>query len=169
MLRLFLIRHAEAFERDRKRWPDDRRRPLTAEGAVRFRKAAAGLAVLVPQIEQVRVSPLVRARQTAALLHEVCDWPEAVEAPELAPGCPPAQALKLIRECGKGRIALVGHEPHLSELLALCIASPGSALASELKKGGAACMAFAREPRPGQAQLRWLLTPKMLRALRHAA
>ena len=31
-MRIYLIRHAAAFDRDRKRWPDDGQRPLTPEG-----------------------------------------------------------------------------------------------------------------------------------------
>ena len=33
---VILIRHAIAFERDTTRWPEDERRPLTAEGGKRF-------------------------------------------------------------------------------------------------------------------------------------
>ena len=38
-----MVRHAIAFERDRRRWPDDALRPLTPAGKRRFRKAAGGL------------------------------------------------------------------------------------------------------------------------------
>ena len=40
---LLIVRHAIAMERDAKRWPDDRLRPLSARGIARGSKAAAGL------------------------------------------------------------------------------------------------------------------------------
>ena len=166
MQRILLVRHAAAADRDRKRWPDDRQRPLTSDGIAKFRRAAAGLATLAGPIERLLTSPLVRARQTAMLLHEVAEWPEPVEAPELAPERTPAQALKLVREAAVESIALVGHEPNLSELLAVCIAGPAIAIGCGLKKGGAASITFEGEARPGQGTLDWLLTPKLLRACR---
>jgi phosphohistidine phosphatase len=165
VVRVFLIRHAAAFDRDRKRWPDDRQRPLTPEGIAKFRKAALGLARFAGPVERLLTSPLVRTRETATLLERVAKWPAAIEAAELAPGRTPAQALKLIRDQSTETVALVGHEPNLAELLAVSVAGPGIAMACELKKGGAACLTFAAEPRPGQARLEWLLTPKALRAL----
>ena len=166
MVRVLLIRHAPAFDRDRKRWPDDRQRPLTPEGIVKFRRAAAGLKRLTDPIERVLVSPLTRARETADVLAKVCGWPPAVLAPELAPEGTPAQVLKLIRAQTSAHLALVGHEPNLAELLSVSVAGVGVALSCELKKGGAACLIFAAEARPGRGCLEWLLTPKALRAIR---
>ena len=163
-MRVYLIRHAVAFDRDRKRWPDDRQRPLTPQGMKKFAKAAAGLRQIADPVEAVLASPLVRTRQTADLLTEVAEWPRALHAPELAPERTPAQVLARLRSQGGGSIALVGHEPNLSHLLAVAIGGAGAALDLEFKKGGVACLAFA-SPRPGQASLEWLLTPKLLRAL----
>jgi phosphohistidine phosphatase len=164
MVRVYLIRHAVAFDRDRKRWPDDRRRPLTPQGVKKFEKAAAGLKRIADPAECVLTSPLLRTRQTADILTETTDWPRAIEASELAPGRTPAQALALIRSRPEKCLVLVGHEPNLSELLAVSIAGPGARLACEFKKGGVASLTFAA-PRAGQASLDWLLTPKVLRAL----
>jgi len=164
MVRVYLIRHAVAFDRDRKRWPDDRRRPLTPQGIKKFRKAAAGLKGIADAAECVLTSPLTRARQTADILAEVAGWPAPIEASELAPGRTPAQALALIRARSEKCLALVGHEPNLSQLLAVSIAGPGARLACEFKKGGVACLTFAT-PRAGQASLEWLATPKLLRSL----
>ncbi|HTV52219.1 MAG TPA: histidine phosphatase family protein [Steroidobacteraceae bacterium] len=165
MVRLLLIRHAPAFDRDRQRWPDDRQRPLTPEGIAKFRKAAAGLGRLVESVDRLLTSPLVRTRETAALLSRLAGWPEALEAPELAPERTTAQVLKLVREQRGETIALVGHEPNLAELLAVSVIGAGASLGCELKKGGTACLSFAADARPGQARLEWLLTPKVLRAL----
>jgi phosphohistidine phosphatase len=162
---VYLIRHAVAFDRDRKRWSDDRQRPLTPEGMRKFRKAAAGLELLIGPIDRLLVSPLVRTRQTADILQEVIGWPQPIDAPDLAPGRTPAQALALMRKHDVESLALVGHEPNLSELIAVSVAGAGARVSLALKKGGAACITFAAPPRPGQGQLEWLLVPKALRAL----
>jgi len=165
VLCVYLIRHAPAYERDRKRWPDDRERPLTAEGMKKFRQAAAGLERIVGTIECVLTSPLVRASQTAEILTSVTGWPRAIEAAELAPGRTPAQALALIRNQSVECLALVGHEPNLTDLLAVCIAGAGARVGCELKKGGVISLSFAALPRAGQGQLNWLVTPRTLRAV----
>ena len=163
-MRVFLIRHAVAFERDRTRWPDDRLRPLTPAGIEKFRKGAVGLAWLAGEIECVLTSPLVRARQTADILATAARWPAASEAPHLAPGKGVEQALALVRARRVESIALVGHEPDLSRIAAVSLGAGGGA-SIVLKKGGAACLEFDRVVRPGGAQLLWLATPKLLRAL----
>ena len=47
-MRLYLVRHAIAHDRDAKKWPDDGQRPLTKRGIQRFEQVAAGLRKLVP-------------------------------------------------------------------------------------------------------------------------
>ena len=165
MVHLYLIRHAPAFERDRKRWPDDGLRPLTPEGVRKFRKAAAGLGCLAETVACVLTSPLARARQTAEILSAVTRWPHAQPRQELAPGNTPEQVLAMLRGEKAESIVLVGHEPGLSELVAASLCGPGARLACELRKGGAACLEFPSTVRADRARLRWLLTPKVLRAL----
>ena len=164
-MRVLVIRHAVAFERDRRRWPDDGKRPLTTEGIEKFRKGARGLAKLPDPPEQVLTSPLVRAVQTAEILTAVTGWPAALEAPQLAPGQSTQQALALIREHSVDCLAVIGHEPGLSRLVAIAIGGTASRASIALKKGGVACLEFGRVVRPGGAQLLWLATPRLLRAL----
>lgn len=165
MVRVLVIRHAVAFERDRRRWPDDGKRPLTTEGIQKFRKGARGLARLAGPAEQVLTSPLVRAVQTAEILTAVTGWPAALEVPHLAPGQSTQQALALIREHSAGCLAVVGHEPGLSRLVAIAIGGTASRASIALKKSGVACLEFGRVVRPGGAQLLWLATPRLLRSL----
>src|SRR3954466_2368199 len=67
MVELYLIRHAIAEERGEK-WPDDTKRPLSATGIARMRRAARGLKRLGVKFDVVLASPLVRARQTAEIV-----------------------------------------------------------------------------------------------------
>jgi phosphohistidine phosphatase len=164
-MQLYLIRHAPAFERDARRWPEDRLRPLTPAGVKKFRKAAAGLEQLAGQVAHVLTSPLTRARQTAEILTAVARWPRAQELAELAPGHAPEAVFAVLREQDVETLALVGHEPGLSQLLVVSVAGPGARLDCALKKGGAACLTFSSAVRAGRARLEWLITPKALRAL----
>ena len=166
-MRLYLIRHAIAEEPDAKRWPDDRQRPLTAAGARRFKRAAGSLVDLIKAggtVGRLLTSPLVRARETSALLHKA-GLPDAIEESVLAPGRTAARVLAVLRAHDAQSIVVVGHEPDLGRLLAVCIAGPDVKLSLRFRKGGAACLAFTGAPRVGEATLEWLLPPKALRTL----
>ena len=67
---LYVVRHAVAHKRDKARWPDDAKRPLTPKGEERFRRAAAGILRLAPKVELVLSSHLARAWRTAELLEQ---------------------------------------------------------------------------------------------------
>ena len=161
-LDLFIVRHGIAEEQDPIRWPDDADRPLTMEGEVAFRKAARGLAQLTDPPSIVLASPYVRAWRTAEILSEEAGWPtpepfKALEANRDAQGV--LDELNDIQ--GGPSIALVGHEPILSELISLLVGEANV----ELKKGAVARLDAHALTRAG-ATLRWLLPPKVLRAAR---
>ena len=163
-MELLLIRHAIAFDRDSARWHDDGERPLSPAGIRRARQAAAGLGKLIKPPEQLLTSPLLRARQTAEILTEVARWPRARQAPELSPGEAPPTLLRLLARSGGKRLAVVGHQPDLGHLLTVCLIGSGNNLAIELKKHAVACLSFPGRIGPGRATLKWLATPRMLRA-----
>jgi phosphohistidine phosphatase len=163
-MRLVLVRHAIAEERDRSRWPRDASRPLTAQGRRKFRIAARGLARLLPASAVVLSSPFVRARQTAELLARALESAQFVECPELAAGQRLQGIFHLLRARREKHVVIVGHEPDLSALLGACVA--GSArFGIEFKKGGAACVEFVGSVQAGRARLLWMLPPRVLRSL----
>ncbi len=161
---LYLIRHGLAEERG-DAWPDDSKRPLTDEGISRMRKAARGLARLGVTVDVVLSSPLVRARQTAEIVAAGLDpRPALVNIDSLAPdGSYAAIVADLEKHGRKTRIALVGHEPAVGELAARLI---GSRHPLELKKGAVCRIDLDQIPPGGPGDLRWLLTPKILCAIR---
>ncbi|HEY7292095.1 MAG TPA: phosphohistidine phosphatase SixA [Vicinamibacterales bacterium] len=160
---LYLVRHGLAEERGDK-WPDDTKRPLTSDGMSRMKKAARGLDRLGVQFDVILSSPLVRARQTADILSaELDDHPPIVNTDALAPGCDfTALVEALDKHARRGRIALVGHEPGIGELAARLI---GSRHPVEFKKGAVCRIDLDELPPGGPGDLRWLLTPKILRAV----
>ena len=161
---LYFIRHGLAEERG-EAWPDDSKRPLTDEGTSSMRKASRGLARLGVSVEIVLTSPLVRARQTAELVAAGLDpRPSVVNVDSLAPdGTYAAVVADLEKHARKTRIALVGHEPMIGELAARLI---GSRHPIEFKKGGVCRIDVEDLPPAGPGDLRWLLTPKILRAVK---
>jgi phosphohistidine phosphatase len=165
-MELYLVRHAIAEDRDAVRWPDDAERPLTAKGAASFGRAARGLRRIVPEVDVVLSSPYARAWQTAEILQREAGWPAAEPCDALEALRAPDDALDPLRDRReRGSVVLVGHEPNLSLLASLLLTGDADALPLELKKGAVALLAFAAEPAPARAVLRWSMSPKLLRAL----
>jgi phosphohistidine phosphatase len=163
---LYLVRHAIAFDADPAQWPDDRERPLTKPGAKKFARSAAGLRELVPAVDLVLGSPLVRAWQTAEILTQKARWPAAQRFEPLEPGRTPQEILDGLQPLTSTRsIALVGHSPSLNELASYLLTTDAGRARVELKKGGVAYLSFDGGPQAGSATLRWLLTPGVLRSI----
>jgi phosphohistidine phosphatase len=163
---VYLVRHAIAEDRDPARWPDDSRRPLTEEGAASFRRAARGLQRIVPTVDRVLSSPYPRAWQTAEILRAEAGWPAPEPRDQLAAPSSPDAALELLRDEGANTsVALVGHEPNLSSFASLLLTGNETALQVELKKGGIIALDWAADPGSSAALLRWIASPKILRAL----
>jgi phosphohistidine phosphatase len=163
-MELFLVRHAIAANRDPDRWPDDSQRPLTKEGEASFRKAARGLARVVPTVDAVLASPFPRAWRTAEILAEDGGWPAPEACEALEAGRPIGPVIEVIRErADVASVALVGHEPDLGELASRLLTGREDVVAIEMKKGGVACLGV--DDLDGAAVLRWLAPPRILRAL----
>lgn len=162
---VYLVRHAIAHERDRKRWPDDSKRYLTIPGRRKFRAAARGLKLWLPKRARVLTSPFVRTRETAGILVKVVDLAPAIECVELQPGTPARKTFELLRSRKERAVVLVGHEPDLGALLSAALAGENFRLGIEFRKGGAACLQFAKDIRPGRGTLLWMMPPRVLRAL----
>ena len=165
---LLIVRHAIAFERNARRWRDDGDRPLSPEGMVRARKAAAGLKQVAERPQCVLSSPLVRAKQTAAILTEFAGWPKATECPALVPDEPPDEVFAALAAQREKIVAVVGHQPGLGRLLAACLPAQVrggvNPEAFELKKMGAVLVSFSGTPRAGGGVLNWFVPPRILRA-----
>jgi phosphohistidine phosphatase len=165
-MELLVVRHAIAFERDRGRWPDDAKRPLSPEGMRRSRRAAAGIARITRPPDVVLTSPLVRAKQTADILTDVAAWPKAILCNELAPDVSPRDVLKVLQSRQEGLVAVVGHEPHLSGFVSECLLGDDRSLAIEIRKNSVVFLSFEKAPGAGKAALKGFATPRMLRAMR---
>ena len=163
MTELYLIRHGIAEERG-EAWPDDSKRPLTAAGMAKLRKAARALDRLGVAIDVIVTSPLVRTRQTAEIIAGGFEpHPHIATADALAPGGTVSAVLSdLEKHAKRARIALVGHEPGIGELAARLI---GSRHPIPFKKGAVCRIDVEGLPPAGPGDLRWVLTPKIMRTI----
>jgi phosphohistidine phosphatase len=165
-MELLIVRHAIAFERDSHRWPDDDDRPLSARGMARARKAALGLKEVIGRPTRVLASPVLRARQTAGILTQAAAWPRAIHCRELMPGSPLTELLALIGRARDERLAVVGHEPGLGQLVSAYLPGSAKIAAFSFRKMGVALLNFKDVPRVGRGELLWFLPPRVLRAIR---
>ena len=166
-MELYIVRHAIAGVRDPVAWPDDSKRPLTPQGEKTFRQAARGLAESAPAPSVVLSSGFARAWRTAQLLRREAHWPAPLACPELEVGHAPQELLEVLRfHATSNIVAVVGHEPYLSELLSYLVFGNIVGARFGFKKGGCACLTLTGSVIPGTAALRWFAPPRFLRALR---
>jgi len=161
-MKVLLVRHAIAVDRD---MPgiSDHLRPLTEDGANRFRKSARAVAAMVTA-DAVLTSPLLRAKQTAEILAR--HWPGIItqETEALGTGSREEFETVLARLPKNSTIAAVGHEPRVSEWTAEWLGASNAA-AFAFKKGGVALIEFDRVAEEGEGRLVFFLAPKALKDL----
>jgi phosphohistidine phosphatase len=161
---LFLVRHGIAEESAGS--DGDARRALTEEGRKRLRREVEGLERLGVRFDRVLHSPLLRAQETAELLEPVCDG-EMEVARELA-DVPSTELFDRVRATTFEKVALVGHEPWLSELLAWLVlgrdGNDGRARGGfDVQKGGVVHVTGTVQP--GAMKLVAFYPPSALRKL----
>ncbi len=160
-MKLLVVRHGIAQPHDTPDVADEERR-LTPRGKKRFRKAARGLARIVPRPDVLLTSPLARALETAEITAEAWGGIKPTPEPLLASGKAEALLSTLGPHGDEAVIALVGHEPHVSSLVAHLVGGSGERL--PFKKGGAALLQVDGSA-PGSGRLIWFLPPRLLRQL----
>jgi len=161
-MRLLVVRHAIAVPHGTPGVADNDR-PLTPEGEYKFREAAAGLARILDRPDALLTSPWLRARQTAAIAAEAWGSPEPKQTAALASGSFEAQAEVLDEYPEDATVAIFGHEPWVSQLVARLLGT-GEDERLTFKKGGAALLDVQGALAEG-ASLVWYLPPKLLRKL----
>jgi phosphohistidine phosphatase len=161
-MQLLIIRHAIAVDRGTPGIPDEER-PLTPEGEVKFREVARGLACLEDRPDALLTSPWLRAKQTAAIAGAAWGPLEPKETAALAGGSFEKLAAVLDRYPEDATVAVVGHEPWVSALLARLLGTRHDDRLT-FKKGGAALVDVPGRLAEG-GSLAWFLPPKVLRKL----
>lgn len=167
-MQLVIIRHARAedaldFARTGQ---SDAQRPLTDSGRKRMRRAVAGLLREVEFIDVLASSPLLRARQTAEIVSEAYVGRTVIELDLLAPGGDPERLRAWLRgQRDDAVVAIIGHEPDLSELISWLLTGRHDSFLV-LKKGAVCLLNLDADVTPGHARLVWLQTASQLANLK---
>lgn len=157
---IVLMRHGRAIERGTE--PDEQR-GLTTDGIKRLGRALPGLRQVVPRIDRVVTSPLLRARQTADMVAEGYAIPVA-EMAALSPGGDPREITRWLSRHEGEVFLLVGHEPDLGRLASWYLTGSSESFLP-LKKGAICLIHFEGKPAPTKGELRLLFTAGQLRRI----
>jgi phosphohistidine phosphatase len=164
MTDLYILRHGIAVDPGTPGIPDDER-PLTAKGEKRMRQIARGLRVLDLKLERIVTSPLARARATAEIVARELELRQVLElANVLQAGTSAATVRRWLRERPEERLLIVGHNPTLSDLVALLVLGSEHPLVCDLKKGGIAALTRSSAG-VDLYEIAWIATPRILRSL----
>ncbi|HUH63432.1 MAG TPA: phosphohistidine phosphatase SixA [Terracidiphilus sp.] len=165
-MEIYFLRHASAGE-PKLNPAKDEQRPLDKLGIEQSYIVGHALAAMKIKLDAIIFSPLVRAKQTAAIVaSEIGRDDKLVTDDALRPDATYEQFEQLLaRYSGKDAILLVGHNPSQTEFLNQLVMGKGSA-AIELKKG-----AIARVDKDGHnpAVLKWCMPPKVVRAIQRGS
>src|SRR6266571_416488 len=163
-MELLVIWHGAAMDKEEfaKTGKSDDLRPLTSAGMEEMKEIARGLRELVKKIDLLVTSPLVRAVQTAEIVGAAYDVPVSETTTSLSPDSDPEEFERWCAELGDvKRVAIVGHEPHLTTLVTWLLTGEEDPVI-ELKKGGACLLEFDSGIKNGAGILTWLITPGQL-------
>jgi phosphohistidine phosphatase len=159
---IYVVRHAWAGQSGDPRYADDSLRPLTDKGRKRFRRMVKKLAKRGFHPAAVGTSPLIRTRQTAEIISDLCpDHPPVTILENLAPGGRLEPLLKWTRDQLPGDVAWVGHAPDVGSLAVDLIGAGHAQI--DFEKGAVAAIRFAGPIAAGTGELIWLATADLMR------
>lgn len=162
-MRVLLVRHAEAVEQED--FPgSDLERPLTPAGRRVANQAFRHLARAMKRPDLIVTSEAVRSRETAEILRKAFGRTKARVSALLNPGAEFRQFRVLLNElpANVASVALVGHEPDLSRIVARAVGC--AQMDIRIKKGACVEIEIDRACRTGE--LRLLVHPEILIARR---
>ena len=163
---IYFLRHANAGESlaDAKQ---DEKRPLDQLGIEQSQQMGRVLKALDLDLDAIVSSPLVRAKQTAALVADELGFRESLLLDDaLRPDATFEEFRRLLKRHEKeNAIMVVGHNPTLSEFLSKLVSAETTATAIELKKGAVAKVQVKRK----EPVMHWLLTSKTVHAAQEAS
>lgn len=163
-MRLYIVRHGIAIDREDPKCPPEAERYLTEKGIAKTEVVAKAFAKLGVEADLLFSSPYVRAMQTAAIFAGALTYPKQkiARTETLLPGAEPqAFYRELARQKEADCVVCFGHAPNVDQLLAAAIGAKKEA--TEMKKAGVAALELHRISPPA-GTLVWLGTPKLLRA-----
>lgn len=163
---LYIVRHAIAEDKEvfKSTGLSDDLRPLTSAGIKKMEQISKWLSFKIDDsLDFVIESPLLRSKQTLDILMQDLHAECRLELEQLDPRQPPELFVEKVLSMKGSKILCVGHEPHLSEILALFLGfNPEYQSPFKFKKGGVACLKFKPIDDTLKVTLDWLVTPKTI-------
>lgn len=165
-MELIILRHGEAGQRSS--ITSDSVRPLTSSGKAEIHEIAKALKIIGLKFDIVVTSPLKRAYDTAMIVSDVFNIGKKVQVwNELAPE---GKKIELYRKISHIReeytVLIVGHQPLLGQIVNDIIHNEKPSSSNILlKKGGVIRIRLLRKSNIPKGELRWLLTPRVLKKI----
>ena len=162
-MNLYILRHALAA--DKADWKgSDSDRPLTKDGIRKMKKVGKGMRRLDMTVDWILTSPHRRAYDTAVIAAKALKLKNRLKTSRML--APDGDMKALIRHLALNfrsweSVLLVGHEPSLSQWIAL-LTTGRSDNFLEMKKAGLAKLAISQPVFGRCASLEFLLPPKLL-------
>jgi phosphohistidine phosphatase len=166
-MKIHVLRHGIAVNRNDLDVENDAERPLTPRGKRQLRQAAAAMKKMGLRFDLVLSSPYLRAKQTAEIVAESLKLTKRLKLSDaLAPDGSPKNLIRQLNESKPApeNVLLVGHEPYLSCLISL-LTTGGMDLAMDFKKGGLCKLEIEKLSHGRFATLAWLLTPRQMKLM----
>lgn len=146
----------------------DAERALTVSGREEVKEVAECMRALKMEFDIIATSPLKRASETAEIVGKALKQEGAVQAwDELKPeGDSKALYRRLSKLKADSSVLVVGHEPYLGAVIGELIgAGAGAGVHISVKKAGLAKVELTALLPVPSGELRWLLTPKLIKRL----
>ena len=153
-MKVYLVRHGEAVSSQF--YPQ---RPLSEQGFADIRKVASFIKSLEISVEHIWHSGKLRAAQTAEILAESVSVEKDCSAHK---NLMPNDDVTIIAdelEAYEADLMIVGHLPFLAYLTSLLVTGKQTANVATFAAGAIACL---NQRAPGQWQICWMITPKIL-------
>lgn len=127
-----------------------------------MKRSAEGLSKIIPRVDLLATSSFTRAVQTAEILSRYYPNAHMIETESLKPEEKPESFLAWLKSYKSQRtVAIIGHEPHLSELCSYLVGGTTRPLL-HLKKGGVCVIDFYDKVDKGRGIFVYLMEPVVL-------
>lgn len=157
-MNVYLIRHGEAESGGFS--VSDFDRQLTPHGRKVMKKAAEAWLRIIPTPELIISSPLIRAKQTAEIVHSIMKVKSEILYDRRLAGNDDTDSIcEMVNTLGAKSVMLFGHEPDMSIHLSNLV-SNGS-MNAEYKKGMIAKISFYTKAARAKGVLEFLLPAKL--------
>jgi len=153
-MRLYLVRHGEATSES-----ENPERPLTEQGRSDAKKVANFIKMAGVQVSHIWHSSKRRAKETAEIMGEALRPDGGIaQVDNLKPNDPPEAIMDKIGDVSDD-LMIVGHLPHLGNLVSLVLFNEGSQNFIQFQQVG--CIALERDG-DGNWSLIWAVMPSII-------